>query len=348
MRGGVFFTVAAVGAVIASCRPFTEPPASTGVVEGQIVSGLPSDAYVFLYPPKQGPPGQPAVPLFAGAVSAQRFATGDSRFVIPGVTPGAYRLTGFLDHDANFRADVDVLAQAGEGDHPLSAVELQVDAGETSVQDLTALPALRHDPPAFRIASATGLTGGEVTLPDQPLQLLSFTLQPTDAGVLPGAHASLFVSLVDVNGDGQPDDLNGDGLPDLWPQAFLRFVAKHGQTVPRDDAGVAGEVVIPLLANPVPFITALGDNPSGELGTSSLQLFVVPQAQAVFAGDRAPDGGVATSPLPAIPVGSYELWLLDKTGQSWRVPNDLGTQGSELFGGDFSAQAVRVTVVHGS
>lgn len=331
-------SILALVVLLGACHPFAEPTPSTGSVSGTIQTALPVDGYVFLYAPSEGPPGRPAVPLLATGVSATRLERGDGHFVFPTVAPGAYRLTGFLDVDANFRADVDVLAQPTRGDHLLTAAEISVDAGVQTQQDLSSQPALRDDPPAFAIETRDRT----ITLGDTPLQPVSFTLAPTDAGVLPASHGSFAVSLVDANGDGVPDDLNGDGLPDLWPQAFLRFAPKPGQTVPVNDAGVAGQVVIPLLVNPGPALAALSGNPNQELRVGTLQLFEVPQAQAVF---PEVDGGVRTQALGAIPVGDYELFLLQRTGQFWRVPNDLGRAAD---GGAALGQSVRVTVVHGS
>lgn len=126
------------------------------------------------------------------------------------------------------------------------------------------------------------------------------------------------------------DDANGDGIPELWPQVFLRFVPRPGQTVP------AEQVVIPIAFNPLPFLTTLGSDVASEVVAEQLLGFVVPQAQAV----SAEGGQVSTTSLDAIPVGDYELVVVEATGQVWRVPNALGSS--------LPSQSVRFRFVHGT
>jgi hypothetical protein len=135
-------------------------------------------------------------------------------------------------------------------------------------------------------------------------------------GLLRGEETRFFVRLRDEDGDGNADDLNGDGIPELFPQFFLRFVPRPGQP--------AAQVIVPLVINPVPFIPILQGDVNREASAVSVQLFVVPQAQA-------------------IPVGEYQLWALSAEGAFWYVPNALGSRDSEAL----RSQALRFQIVRG-
>ncbi len=95
-------------------------------------------------------------------------------------------------------------------------------------------------------------------------------------------------------------------------------------------------VVVPMVFNPAPFLASLGSNLQAEVAVQRLQLFLVPQAQAVT---YQPGRGRVLDPLPAIPIGAYELVVLQRSGQYWRLPNDLGTSSHP-------SQALRFRFVH--
>jgi hypothetical protein len=177
-----------------------------------------------------------------------------------------------------------------------------------------------------------------VTLTDAPLPLVLLTVEADGLELVRGEEARFFVRLRDADGDGSADDLNGDGIPELFPQFFLRFVPRPGQTVPDQADGGASQVIVPLLINPVPFLPVLQGDVTREVSAASLLLFVIPQAQAVSPG---PDGGQALVPLAAIPVGEYQLWALSAEGAFWYVPNSLGKRDSEVL----RSQALRFRIV---
>jgi hypothetical protein len=240
------------------------------------------------------------------------------------VVPGPYRLWGFLDSNGDVDLSVDVLAQPGAGDwFPGAGVEVEVPAGGTLIQDLSLTLRMRHGPPAFRV-TGEGMDGGVVTVPDSPLSLTLLTVEADGLGLLRGEEARFFVRLRDEDGDGNADDLNGDGVPELFPQFFLRFVPRPGQTVPLLPDGGPSQVIVPLVINPVPFIPILQGDVTREASAASMQLFVLPQ-------------------VTAIPVGEYQLWALSAEGAFWYVPNALGSRDSEAL----RSQALRFQIVRG-
>ncbi|MDY7228323.1 hypothetical protein [Hyalangium rubrum] len=326
--------------LLGGCPQEGAPDTPRGRVEGQVAGPgvLQGDAYVFLFAPGEGPPQGPAIPRYVTAVSSLRLEAGDSRYRFSEVLPGPYRLWGFLDANGDADLSVDVLAQPGAGDwSPEAGGEVEVAAGEAVEQELTLARRMRHGPPAFRVAGE-GTDGGVVTLEDAPLSLVSLSVEADGLGLLRGEEARFFVRLRDGDGDGDGDDLNGDGVPELFPQFFLRFVPRPGQAVPRESDGGVSQVIVPLLINPLPFVSVLQGDVTREASAESLQLFVVPQAQVVSV---APDGGQALTPLGAIPVGEYQLWALSAEGAFWYVPNVLGDRDSEAL----RSQALRFRIV---
>jgi hypothetical protein len=320
--------------VLSGCPEEGIPPKDSSRIEGQVVGpGSPrGDAYVFLFAPGEGPPRGPAVPRYVTAVPELRLSTGDARFLFAEVLPGPYRLWGFLDANGDTDLSVDVLAQPGAGDWvPDAGVDVDAPAGGVLLQELSLTRRMRHGPPAFRVTGEGG-DGGVVTVPDSPLVLTSLTVEADGLGLLRGEEARFFVRLRDEDGDGNADDLNGDGVPELFPQFFLRFVPRPGQT--------AAQVIVPLVINPVPFIPILQGDVTREASSVSVQLFVIPQAQAV---SDAGDGGQVLTPLAAIPVGEYQLWALSAEGAFWYVPNALGSRDSEAL----RSQSLRFQIVRG-
>ncbi len=319
---------------LGGCSEEGVPGRQSGRVEGRVAGpgALRGDAYVFLFAPGEGPPRGPASPRHVTAVPELRLGAGDPRYRFAQVSPGPYRLWGFLDSNGDVDLSVEVLAQPGAGDwSPEATLEVEVPVGSLLERDLVLTRRMRHGPPAFRV-TGEGSDGGVVTLTGSPLPPESLTVEADGLGLLRGEEARFFVRLRDLDGDGAADDLNGDGVPELFPQFFLRFVPRPGQVAP------GSQVIVPLVINPVPFITLLQGDVTREASAVSLQLFVIPLAQRV---SDTPDGGQAVTPLAAIPAGEYQLWALSAEGAFWYVPNALGDRGSEAL----RSQAVRFQIV---
>jgi hypothetical protein len=155
--------------------------------------------------------------------------------------------------------------------------------------------------------------------------------------------------LVDANGDGVPDDSNGDGVPDFWPRVVVRKLAdgaasplidendldkngvldtegvdyEHvnpatGATIPRDGkpdlvvlaAGFDFTALVPQL------VDGLGRPNPNPLPVTRLSLVIQPRALDV--SDPAHPGVLKT-----VPSGRYAVTVIQQTGQTWRVPNEL-------------------------
>ena len=330
----------ALGLGLSGCDvPASSEPRREARVEGRVVLPGPAggDAWLFLFAPDEAPPERRGTPRYVAAVSGVRLGAGDTRFGFSGVSPDVYRLWGFLDANGDVDLGVDVLAQPGAGDWvPEDAVAVDVPSGQVTPVELALTRRVRRPLPAFEVVEPG--PGGVFTLTDAPAQLTSFTVRSEGFGRLRGEAPRFFLRLVDVEGDGIPDDEDGDGVVDVWPRFFLRFQPRPGQTVPVDGQGRPAEVLVPLLPNVAPYLGTLGRDVGREVAVAALQLFVVPLAQAIT---EAPGGGRAVRTLGAIPVGDYVLWAVNDEGGAWFVPNDLGRQGAEPL----ASQALRFRVV---
>jgi len=314
--GAVGFSLLAAACTTPSEEwPLEKAGRVTGGVE--LTEGLSGDVWAFLYAPGEGPPGPPAFPKLATAVSAQRLASGDARYVFGSVAPNPYRLWGFLDVDSNFDPSIDVLAQAGAGDRTGAGVELNLQPGQLLTQALKIADAVPHEPPAFRLeGDAT-----DVTLDGSAGNPVVLTVVSDPVGRLDAKRTAFHVGLVDSNGDGSPDDLDGDGVPDLSLQLFLRWLPKPGE-----DRG-EGSVIVPLVFDPSPFLSALGGQTGTFVAVTRLSGAVVPLAQRLV---TQPGKLPSITPVGSAPRGDYELIALGAGGQFWRLPNDLrGEQVSQ-------------------
>ena len=87
-------TVLLVLACAAGCAGMDEGSVGRNavVIAQAQTHGGEGDVWGLLYRPGEGFPGPPAAPVQAGACSAVRLATGDSRVVLAAVPPNPYRL----------------------------------------------------------------------------------------------------------------------------------------------------------------------------------------------------------------------------------------------------------------
>ncbi len=298
---------------LTACHGFEEGavPSKAARVQGQ-VGGAAGDAWLFLYKPGEGFPGAPAAPKYVSAVGAARRRSGDHAFVFAQVSPNPYRLWGFVDVDSNFDPGFDVLAQPGAGDRIGQGVELNLQPGRTHEEALVLNSLVEHEPPAFRLE---GVAGDDVVLDAQPNSTTALTLLADTIGKRFDAKKIGFpIGLVDLDKDGQPDDLNRDAVPDLSLQLFLRLVPQGGQV----KAGAT--VVVPVLINPAPFLTALNGSLTAVVVVDRIQGYVLPQAQEIVSSPGKPS---TITPLGQPPPGQYELVALTGQGQYWRMPNGL-------------------------
>ncbi len=282
-------------------------------VEGalSVPEGLTGDAWLFLYRPTEGPPGEPAFPVFVTGVSAQRLGS-TGRYLFGEVAANPWRLWGFFDVDQNFRADVDVLAQPTAGDRTGQGVEFNLQPGRPHVLDYAIAERVPFEPPAFHVENVDGNTFPlDAT---DGVALTTLNLVADALGRFDSAKTGFVIGLRDDDGDGRSDDVDGDRVPDLTFTALLRWLPRPGQH--QEDS----DVVVPLVLNPAPFLSQLGGDVRQRLLIDRLSLTVLPQAQEVLRRNGRRE--LRTFGRP--PVGEYELIVLGGNGQFWRLPNQLG------------------------
>ncbi|MGQ0506902.1 MAG: hypothetical protein ACT4TC_16450 [Myxococcaceae bacterium] len=316
--------------LLAAACPAPQSPSKTASLSGSLVltPGTRGDAYVLLNAPSTGDLFSLAAPVRTAAVSDQRLSEGDLRFRFNAVEPNAYALTGILDGNRNLDPEVDVLSQPGAGDRiTRTPIDLSINAGEQREQDLPIDLPIARDPPAFAVE---GYFGTIMALPDQPA-LVTFNLIAADLPQLPQAKAGWVVHIADDDGDGQPDDAEGDGIVDVYPRIFLRYVPGPGQTTS------TAQILVPLAFDPSPFLTYLGSDVQQFAVADRLLAVLIPRPVAV---STDPEQGVVTQSLDAIPVGDYELWMVEPGNQFWRIPNGLAETHPD--------QNVRFQFVHGN
>ncbi|MHA7633578.1 hypothetical protein [Corallococcus sp. M7] len=337
-------------------------------IEGNLVvqSRARGNAIVFLYDAANPPPpagsGRPlaftvvtAAELFGASMGDSSTGPFTAPFSLSLVEPGRYLLRGFIDadtcrsapqpcHVSDFNPWYGVTSEPNAGDVGGGAVdpatsatrilEVTTDADgwpqpltgiSVSFADSATVP---FDRPAFQTADAR-----EFNTASTPLKTLTLTPQAL-TGPVDQRPPGFWVQLGDANKDGVPDDANADGKPDVvWPRVIVRKLAE-GVTGYSDDTdhnhdGQPDAVVLAAGLVPDPLLAALLD----EQGKPRPQPVFVPQlvvairAQALDARDPA-----APTPLTAVPPGRYSVTLLQSTGQTWRLPNELDPALAEAAG----------------
>ena len=306
--------------------------------------------YVFRYdcdaPP---PPAGTGRPVDFLVLPEDVFVGGSADFVFPSVPPEACAiLTGFVDRDRDFSPFVSIANQATAGDLAMTSRVVTVEAlvaGSDRVPPvegvvLDAEITVPLDRPAFTITDLTGAPGGRLdvgpavgTTPNTYIRLETRAVDSDLTNVV--APIFTVVLQADADGNGWPDDLNADGAPDvIWPRVlFVRI----------DDADPAGldqaegPVVLPGVVLP------LDTNDAFNLQTNLLLASRL--AGLPFDGVQVvPQTGItvvvpplivtdlstaATSPIETLRdaganvLGDYQIVVMNSTGQTWTVPNEL-------------------------
>jgi hypothetical protein len=274
------------------------------------------------------------------------------------VAPGRYLIRGFVDANADFIPWYGVTSDVNAGDvggaavDPVSGasrvVEIALDERQVPVpaldvpvsfSDTARVPV---DRPVWETSSAElSITAASTSI--------TLSVKPVSDGVIVESAPVFLAKLVDANNDGVPDDSNGDGVPDFWPRVFVRKVSTDSVLVDENDLDKNGvldttpgfadyEHINPLTGTTIPadgkpdlVLLAAGFDFSALLpqlvdGTgrpkatptpvTSLKLVI--QARAIDASDPA-----APQTLKSLPAGKYAVTVMQFTGQTWRVPNEL-------------------------
>ncbi len=282
------------------------------------------------------------------------------------VPPGKYIVRGFVDSNVDFIPWYDVTAQVNAGDVGGAAIEPTTRANReltvgvdtpaldvpVSFSDTALVPV---DRPSFQVDG--GFSSITFT-PAGPL-VLELNLMRLDAGVIHQGAPAFLVKLIDDDNNGVPDDANKDGVPDFWPKVLVRKLTDapgvsdlldendldkngildatgedyehvnpaNGLTVPPDGkpdavvlaAGFDPTELLPLLIDPVTMMPRPTPVPVGKL-----KLVLRPQAFDL-------SNPAAPQPLKAMPKGKYAITVVQLSGQTWRVPNELKPGVAEKF-----------------
>ena len=290
------------------------------------------------------PPAGSGRPLDLSIVTS--WDVGVGTFAFSEVPAGSCNIvTGFVDSDSDFDAFYDVTAGTTAGDVAIDAQVVSVGAADSAgvvapvIVGLQASVVVPLERPAFVFADAlsSGVPTMQVsqavgTTPPVTLGLGTVSLDTIFGDTGAPVFGVTFAPDADADIFGWPDDNNGDGLPDaLWPRILLRKLD------PADPLGLAPLDPPVLLPGVV-----LTIDPAAPFDTStSLVAAALDDGVDVNAPHLYPTtsltvvvpGLVITSldPLGLSPIelygdavaGDYQVLVMNSTGQTWNVPNEL-------------------------
>ncbi|MBL8915992.1 MAG: hypothetical protein JNM17_35160 [Archangium sp.] len=269
------------------------------------------------------------------------------------VAPGRYLIRGFIDNNDDFIPWYGVTADTTAGDvggaaiDPVSRLSRIIEVGMTeagtpipaldvpvSFADTTRLP---FDRPIFSVVG-----GAEQVTVSAPFTMIELQATPVVEGVMQQQTPAFLLRLIDDNNDGMPDDANGDGIPEMWPRVVVRKLAPErsplldendldkngivdaeGTDYEHMDGTTDGKPDVVVLAagfNIMEYQTQLFDS----MGRVKQTPTPVPRLKLVIR-PLALDASnpLAPAPLRTLPVGDYAITVIQQTGQTWRVPNEL-------------------------
>jgi uncharacterized protein (DUF2141 family) len=245
----------------------------------------------------------------------------------------SHQFDPFLDYAQQPRAGDPVggYGESGPGGQPrllaIPVVEGQVVTGINVELTQT----LTHDPPSFE------LVGGSQTLDqnmDQPVRLKLRTTR------LPAPHASFdrahFALDLDRDAQGNRRSSFGDGLDDVFPRVFLRQLSGVDGQGSAVGLAAGSAAVIPCRIVSTPVLPALVSFAPGAPPLAQDMLDVLVQPVAVGSGDL--------KPLAKIPAGKYQVVVVQRSGQVWKLPNQLGDPASAGTPYFAASQAQSITI----
>jgi hypothetical protein len=231
----------------------------------------------------------------------------------------------------------------GADGFPTPALDVPV-----TVADAARVPS---DRPAFEVSVPNGTAPlNEVTLGAMPLSL-ELRVRPIGDGPIQQGQPVFLARFVDDNNDGAPDDANQDGVPEMWPRIVVRkLAALTPQVNPLadendldrngivDETGADYEHINPMNGaildpdgRPDLVVLVAGINSAslapqlldtmGRVKTTPTPLTRLP----IVIRPQALDATDARRPVPlrGLPEGRYAITVVQLTGQTWRVPNEL-------------------------
>lgn len=331
--------------------------AAPGVVQGKLVYGgtARGDAILLLFdtaalpPPDGNGSGAAAVArvpketLFKNALAggAGPFS---APFTFTQVPSGrSYQVRAFIDASHQFDPFFDYAQQPRAGD-PVGGygepgpggqprfLAIPVAEGQVVTGINVALTqTLTYDPPSFE------LVGGSQTLDqnmDQPVHLkLRTTRLSAQNATFDHAH---FALELDRDAQGNRRSSFGDGLDDVFPRVFLRQLSGVDGQGSAVAVAAGSAAIVPCRVVSTPVLPALVSFAPGAPPLAQDTLDVLVQPVAVGMGDL--------NPLPKIPAGKYQVIVVQRSGQVWRLPNQLGDAASAGTPYFAPSQAQSVTI----
>lgn len=330
------------------------PCAAPGVIQGSVVytGTARGDAILLLFDTAALPPPDgtgtsavavarvPAAQLFAGA-AAGSVGPFSAPFTFTQVPSGrSYQIRAFIDSKGEFDPffDFSQSPRAGEPAGGYGAIgsngqprllAIDVAAGQVVSGISVALTqTLAYDPPAFEIVGPLQLQQNT----DRPVRLsLRIAQLHVSGATFSQAHFGLELS--------PPAAIPAlDGLPDVFPQVFLRQlqgVDANGNLVA---VAASAAAIIPCRAIPTPVLPAILQLAPGATPVAQDHLDVLVEPLAVTA---------SLTPLAQIPLGVYQVVVVEKSGQVWTVPNQLGDPAHSPTPFYASSQGASIAVVAG-
>ncbi|RME28433.1 MAG: hypothetical protein D6798_02395 [Deltaproteobacteria bacterium] len=328
------------------------PPPQNSLSGTVVYSGAepPGDVIVVLYdahdpPPPEGTGG----PVNFATVPAEDFiddADGlrAASWDLAPVPDGTWLISALMDMDGDFHPLLTATAGATCGDiagpylQSLAGTELApvTVRGGQLVDDLTLVLGLTYpiERPAFQFADNLVDQGAPAAITDPtddseilviqstaveselleitgPLDVASPKADPCDT--------AFYLHFLDEDGDGDADphwldDYAALGVRAAWPRIYAVF--RGSESVPLEP----GEVYA-VEAIPDPFLRdgAGGSIPTGVVvPVTELRVAFPPAGQHVL-----PDGSVEVVGAPDLPDGEWDLTVVQETGQTWTLPNEL-------------------------
>jgi hypothetical protein len=299
-----------------------DAPVPQGAITGTIQLGVPAPpgafeivllAFLKAAPP---PPFGSGRPIGQALVSKDAFQnTATAPYAIGNLPSGTYQVRAFLDANHDFvpwfgtmnqpdMGDVGggVLTMQGFKDITVDAAGAPVTGADVAISSQLAFPT---DRPAFGLAG-TGPTWDGLALTSVALSTVAID------NALLRQHGAFLIQWVDLNGDGVADDLYGKGSPDVFPLVAAELLDPAD---PTNSTLSANPVVVHGFLNPT-------DYAPGFPAQDPTQVKVVVGAGVVritFPPVAVDAGGNKI----AVPNGRYRITLIEGTGQTWTVPNEL-------------------------
>jgi hypothetical protein len=304
------------------------PPGSTpqpGVISGSlVVTGVSQfyGAYVFATDAANPPPPLgTGVPVAADFHSFLEFTGGAAAYSLQNLAPDrSYYLTAVVDTRGDFALSPQLYAAApGQGTivggrfdstGALVAVSPGPNIGVTAGAVLPARPSFQVIDSGLNPVSSDVQLFTQAAPAAARLVLQARSLLGAGVSATPETGTAFPVSYVGcVNGK---PVLNENNLPDLWPKVALLKISSDDPTGLRPDPG---SVVLPAAIDPVRFAGQLTCG-GAQVAASLIDVLVAPAAFQPL-----PDG--TFQQLATVPAGRYQIVVISKTGQVWRIPNEL-------------------------